>query len=163
MANENGCRVSELRSCLSTVSELICSAPQLIKHSCIFDHCLAHGTGHGFKSKGNWFLLSWCYFYRKLFSPEALKEKHSPQFIPSWRHLQSSSEVGAEWSPLLKKKKKKEYHKKNPSEESERIIESQGWKGPIRSSRSTILPSPLLPTKLLNPVAKPYLIAEKCH
>lgn len=110
MANENGCRVSELRSCLSTVSELICSAPQLIKHSCIFDHCLAHGTGHGFKSKGNWFLLSWCYFYRKLFSPEALKEKHSPQFIPSWRHLQSSSEVGAEWSPLLKKKKKKRIH-----------------------------------------------------
>ena len=35
-----------------------------------------------------------------------------------------------------------------------RIVESQGWKGPTRSSSPTILPSPLLPQ-----ATKPYLVA----
>ena len=35
-----------------------------------------------------------------------------------------------------------------------RIIESQGWKGPTRSSSPTILPLPLLPQ-----ATKPYLVA----
>jgi len=34
-----------------------------------------------------------------------------------------------------------------------RIIESQGWKGPTRSSSPTVLPSPLLPQ-----ATKPYLV-----
>ena len=35
-----------------------------------------------------------------------------------------------------------------------RIIESQGWKGPTRSSSLTILPFPLVPQ-----ATKPYLVA----
>ena len=36
-----------------------------------------------------------------------------------------------------------------------RIIESQGWKGPTRSSSPTVLPLPLLPQ-----ATEPYLVAK---
>ena len=41
-----------------------------------------------------------------------------------------------------------------PIEVVDRITESQGWKGPVRSSSPTILPLPLLPQ-----ATKPYLVA----